>query len=366
LWSSAADPLRRLRIRPYRRAVLRPAVRRLRTVGRSALLGPVVLLLLGLGPADGTAARGATTAPRALPVLGPSVEAHADDVGDPFVLPVPDGLPGDPAARYVLLWTTDWQSNVPAATSPDLVHWRRVADALPDLPAWAAPTRGMTWAPAAQAVPGGWVLYFTTQERRSGRQCIGVAHAAVATGPFRDASAAPLICQRDDGGSIDPSVVREPSGRTSLVWKNDGNARGAATSIWQRELSPDGRSLVGPTHRLLTATRPWQQGIIEGPAMLAAKGGGWWLFFSGGAWQSGSYGTGVAWCRSLSGPCTEAGDRPLLGSTTGAVSPGGLETFLATDGRLWASFSTFPEAPADADAAMAENRVLRLAPVLAR
>ncbi len=342
-------------------------LRRFRAVGRGALLGPVVLLLLGLGPADrpapGVPSGSAATATRALPVLGASVAAHADDVGDPFVLPVPDGLPDDPAARYVLLWTTDWQANVPAATSPDLVHWRRVADALPSLPSWAARTRTMTWAPAAQAVPGGWVLYYTTQERKSGRQCIGVARADVATGPFRDTSDTPLICQRDAGGSIDPSVVREPSGRTSLVWKNDGNADGVPTSIWQRELSPDGRSLVGPTHLLLTATRPWQQGIIEGPAMLAASGGGWWLFFSGGAWRSGSYGTGVAWCRTLSGPCSEAADRPLLASAPGAVSPGGLETFLATDGTLWASFSTFPEAPADADAAMAENRVLRLAPV---
>jgi beta-xylosidase len=337
---------------------------RLATVGRGALLGPVVLLLLGLGPADGTGT--ASTAARPLPVLGASVEAHADDVGDPFVLPVPDGLPDDPAARYVLLWTTDWQSNVPAATSPDLVHWHRVADALPDLPVWATPSRAMTWAPAAQAVPGGWVLYYTTQERRSGRQCIGVATAAVATGPFRDRSSGPLICQRDAGGSIDPSVVREPSGRTSLVWKNDGNARGTATSIWQRELSADGRSLVGPTHLLLTATRPWQDGIIEGPAMLAAKKGGWWLFFSGGAWASGSYGTGVAWCRTLAGPCSEAADRPLLASAPGAVSPGGLETFLATDGRLWASFSTFPDTPPEGDAAMGENRVLRLAPVLSR
>ncbi len=55
---------------------------------------------------------------------------------------------------------------------------------------------------------------------------------------------------------------------------------------------------------------------------------------------------------------------PLLASTPTAVSPGGFDTFVDGQGKLWASYSAFPDPPANADAAMAENRVLEIAPIL--
>jgi hypothetical protein len=310
------------------------------------------------------ASRHAALLDRPLPRLGTAMAVEYDDVGDPFVLPVPEGsVPGHATARYVLFWTTDWRSNVPTAVSSDLVHWYRIADALPVLPSWATPNRTMTWAPAAQRVAGGWDLYFSTEDAATRTECIGAAFATDPTGPFVDRSATPLVCQAGIGGSIDPSVVRDVPGGPALVWKNDGNARGATTRIWEQRLSPDGRTLAGGRHALLASDEAWQHGIIEGPAMLADSRGGWWLFYSGGSWESNTYDTGAAWCATPAGPCREAADHPVLSSTADAVSPGGLDTFVAS-GRLWASYSAFPTRPANVDAALAEDRVLEIAPVL--
>jgi hypothetical protein len=83
-----------------------------------------------------------------------------------------------------------------------------------------------------------------------------------------------------------------------------------------------------------------------------------------GTWQSNTYDTGVAWCATVSGPCRTSGTAPLLASTPTAVSPGGFDTFVDAHGKLWASYSAFPDRPANAEAAMAENRVLEIAPAL--
>ena len=299
-----------------------------------------------------------------LPTLGSSQVVEEDDVGDPFVLTVPAGVGGNPKASYVLYWTTDWQSNVPTAVSSDLLHWRRVADSLPDLPSWALPSRTMTWGPTAHRVGDTWVLYYSTEEASSKLECIGRATSASPTGPFIDRSSAPLVCQSSLGGDIDPSVVTDPSGAAGLLWKNDGNATGAPVSLWQQPLADDGLSLTGAPTRLIGADRPWEYGLVEGPAMLASTKGGWWLFYSGGTWQSDTYDTGVAWCATVAGPCRKASDVPLLSSTPTAVSPGGFETFVDGRGKLWATYSAFPSRPASARAAMAENRVLELSPVL--
>jgi beta-xylosidase len=336
-----------------------------------ALVAAVIFVLIGSGPHRSTPARVAAwhgrrtgpSEPAALPRLGAAQAVEYDDVGDPFVLAVPGGVPGDRGARYVLFWTTDWRSNVPTAVSSDMVHWRRVADALPALPSWALDSRTMTWAPTAQRVKSGWVLYFSTVDAADNRECIGRAFSRNPVGPYADTSKAPLICQADLGGSIDPSVVRRTSGADALVWKNNGNAAGRPVSIWEQQLSANGMSLTGARHRLIGAGEPWEHGNVEGPALLAASHGGWWLFYSGGYWQSNTYNTGVAWCATLAGPCRPS-PHPLLTGTATAVSPGGLDTFVASDGHLWASYSVFPNRPANLRAAMAEDRVLEIAPVL--
>jgi hypothetical protein len=338
--------------------------RRLLLVLVAGMLITAVIGVVVANSGDAAAPRSPVAAEVSAPVLGRSQPVESDDVGDPFVLSVTPGRGGRSHPLYVLYWTTDWRSNVPTAVSDDLVHWRRVADSLPVLPVWATPSKTLTWGPVVHRVGDHWVLYYSTRDAASGHECIGRATANTPVGPFLDHSAAPLVCQSGLGGDIDPSVVTTASGAMSLLWKNDGNAIHAPVGIWEQPLTADGLALRGSATRLIGADQAWEHGIIEGPAMLADSAGGWWLFFSGGSWQSGAYDTGAAWCATVSGPCTQR-PAPMLTSAPGAISPGGFDTFAAADGRLWASYSAFPSVPANARAALAENRVLELAPVLA-
>ena len=271
------------------------------------------------------------------------------------------------ATRYLRFGTTDWRSNVPTAVSTNLTDWTRLPDSLPVLPSWAVPSRATTWGPAVLHAGQGWVLFFATEDAASGLECIGRATSTQPEGPYADRSDGPLVCQRSAGGSIDPSIVRDTKGRPYLLWKNDGNAQGSSVSLWEQRLSPDGLQLVGSPKRLLSADEPWQHGIVESPAMLAASGGGWWLFYSGGFWRSGDYATGLAYCSSIEGPCRETSAQPFMPSGPDRLSPGGFDTFTDARGALWASFSTFvlvanPRRPGR----VFRNRVLDIAPILSR
>jgi beta-xylosidase len=327
------------------------------------------------------------------PSLGAIQTVDENDVGDPFVLSVPAGveppsnLPfvntgpdayvsapwnGTSAATaekygwYVLFGTTDWESNIPTAVSTDRVHWTQAPDALPQLPSWALPTISMTWAPAALRAGSSWVLYFSTEEASSKLECIGRAVASNPAGPYLDSSSAPMLCQPSLGGSIDPSLVNS-SGTEYLIWKSDGNSSGKPDFLWSQELSRDGLSLVGSPHQLLASSAPWTQGIVEAPAMVPSTGGGFWLFYSGGGWDSNRYGTGLARCPTVTGPCSAVGDHPYLATSRSLISPGGLETFTAHDGRLWAAFTALVLVPSTwHPGRYYYNRVLDIAPMLTR
>ena len=109
--------------RSLRRPRRRPLSGALSAVAAAVLL----VTLIGLDVGENTALPALAGGPAGPPRLGAARMVDLDDVGDPFILPVRAGTWADPAVRYVLFWTTDWESNVPTAVSADLVHWRRVA-----------------------------------------------------------------------------------------------------------------------------------------------------------------------------------------------------------------------------------------------
>ncbi|HEX2381234.1 MAG TPA: glycoside hydrolase family 43 protein, partial [Acidimicrobiales bacterium] len=193
-------------------------------------------------------------------------------------------------------------ANVPVSRSSDLTNWTLIAEALPTLGSWAAV--GFTWAPSVTQIAGKWVLYYTALDAASGRECIGVALANQVIGPYVDSRGAPLVCQLDHGGSIDPSPYRNAQGQWWLTWKSDDNAIGGTPGIWSQPLAANGQSLTGSPTVLLIADRAWETGIVEAPVFLDAANK-LWLFYSAGPYASVRYAAGYGVCAGPSGPCTK-------------------------------------------------------------
>jgi hypothetical protein len=242
---------------------------------------------------------------------------YPGDFADPFSLRGPD-------ANYAYATNTA-SANVPVLRSPDGLEVQYLGDALPQLPPWTA--KGFVWAPSVLALsPDRYVLYYTTIDDTSKRQCISRATATTPAGPFADDSAAAMICQLDLGGSIDPSPFVDSDGTPHLLWKSDGDCCKLPTTIWSAPLSADGLSLAGPPVALIGADQPWEGDLVEGPSMVRA-GGSYLLFYSANAWNTADYAIGYAECDSVQGPCRKPTTEPWMRSTGRARGPGGQEFF---------------------------------------
>ena len=253
------------------------------------------------------------------------------DFPDPFVLAT--------GGAYYGYSTNSGAGDIQVIRSTDLTSWELVGNALPTLPAWALP--GSTWAPAVLGRDGRFVVYYTVREAASRQQCISRAVADRPTGPFRDDSSGPLVCQRELGGSIDPSPFVDADGRAYLLWKAEG-AGGPPQTIWSQELTPDGLGLTGPAHALVSADRSFEHGVVEAPS-LVHEGGAYHLVYAAADWNSRRYTAAVASCAGPAGPCTKPADGRVLSSGPHLAGPGGVEVFRAHDGALWAAFHAFSE-----------------------
>src|SRR5215212_2976303 len=147
--------------------------------------------------------------------------------------------------------------NIQVATSPDLVQWKLLNDAMPALAPWAKLGGSHVWAPEVIKIGEHFVLYYTARDKAADKQCVGVATSDKPEGMFRDTSDHALVCQADEGGSIDPDPFRDGD-KLYLYWKNDGNCCGKTTYIYVQELAPDGLSLVGQPTRLVSNDTRWE------------------------------------------------------------------------------------------------------------
>lgn len=260
--------------------------------------------------------------------------AYAGDFPDPCVM-VAGGV-------YWAYSTGSGGRNLQVMSSPDLRAWTAPADPLPELPSWASP--GLTWAP--RVVPGGdgYLMYYTVHHGVLGVQCISVAGSSHPGGPFIDTSAGPLVCQAGAGGSIDPDPHLDPrSGERHLLWKSDDNSRQRPTHIWGQRLSPDGRSMATGTTPalLLSQTRAWQSGVVEGPA-ATRLGGRFHLFYAANRYSSAASGIGYATSDSLLGPYRERSRyRPWLATTGRARGPQGPMVFTDRSGATRMAFAAW-------------------------
>lgn len=253
-------------------------------------------------------------------------EVWNGDFPDPFVLRV--------GPVYFAYATENQLTEVQTIESTDLVHWSWVGDAMGRLPDWAS--WGYLWGPSVLARTGSYVLYYATREAATGTECISHAVSALPSGPFVDTSTGPLVCQRDRGGSIDPSPFVDADGRAYLVWKSEGTATGEPTRIWSQGLTPDGLGLVGEPTELLHTDQPWEGPIVEAPSMTRTADG-YHLLYSGNRWETADYAVGHATCASPAGPCTKTG-APVLASRGSLAGPGSAEVFTDATGGLHLAF----------------------------
>jgi beta-xylosidase len=276
------------------------------------------------GTADGTTASTATSASFRNPV-------YDENFPDPFVLRVGD--------EFYAYGTNGENGNVPTLRSRDLVTWKQAGDAFPELGAWA--NEGKTWAPEVlQRADGQFVLYYTAQSAEYMTQCIGRAVARAPTGPFVDRSKAPLVCQREEGGSIDASPFAEGT-TLYLLWKNDGNAIDRDTFIYAQRLSANGLRLVGKRVRLVTEDAPWEGALVEAPT-LWHEGRTYFLFFSANKFYDSTYAVGYARCEGPLGPCEDAPENPILKTACQAVGPGHQAIIRDDDGETWIVYHAWP------------------------
>jgi arabinan endo-1,5-alpha-L-arabinosidase len=255
------------------------------------------------------------------------------DFPDPDVLKVSD--------LYYSYATNANDLNIQSARSTDLVHWEVLGDALPTLPDWAVQTFGWAWAPEVfSPSEGKYLMYFTARFAIGfdGTQCIGIATGEDPAGPFISADPEPFICQRGEGGSIDPSMFLDADGQRYVLWKNDGNSRGGQSWLYIQKTSADGLTLQGEPHRLLTADEVWEGTLVEAPT-LWLKDGKYYLFYSANVYNDRRYAVGYAVAEEILGPYVK-GEDPLLKTdlAAGLVGPGGQDILTGPHGETWILF----------------------------
>jgi beta-xylosidase len=253
---------------------------------------------------------------------------------DPFVLEV-DGT-------YYAYATGNLTYNLQVSTSTDLVEWSRPKEALARLPLWQPSSKGLTWAPEVIETPAGFVMHYTGRDVQEGKQCLAVAVADSPEGPFVDESEEPLLCQYDEGGSIDSSPFVDEDGKLYLLWKNDGNCCGLPTRIYMQEMSEDGLELVGEARDIGARNDAgWERDLVEAPTLLLHEGT-YYLFFSANGYNTRNYAVGYATSDELFGPYEDAPENPILkteaavGTPRGeAAGPGHQSVIADDDGDLW-------------------------------
>jgi beta-xylosidase len=225
-------------------------------------------------------------------------------------------------------------SNIQVTTSDDLLEWSASEDALPERPEWQPVRQGLTWAPEVLEVDGRWLMYYVAREDASGVQCLALATADEAAGPFEDASSGPFVCQRELGGSIDAFAFEDTDGSRYLFWKNDGNARDLDTRIWVQRLSADGTRPEGaPVDTGLRQTRPWQGALVEAPTVVLHDGT-YVLLYSANDYGGDAYAMGYATATAVTGPYVDRSEQPWVDSEGDAAGPGG-QAVIEVDGEQW-------------------------------
>jgi beta-xylosidase len=270
-------------------------------------------------------------------------QTYRGDFADPWITKSGD--------TYYAYATNTANLNLPVLTSKDLVTWKARAsydskwwhnDGMPKPGRWTqdAGVKGRTvtrtWAPSVTYVKDHFVLAYTAplKNRTPRKNCIGLATATSAQGPFTDTATAPIVCPSDQG-AIDPQVFVAKNTHPYLLWKTEGVVGRESTKFWSRRLNDDGTGFASGSrpNELLRTAQAWEGHVIENPAMIRIQGLNY-LFYSANEYVTSKYAIGYAICKGVSGPCTRPRTTPLLASGGAVSGPGGPAPFVGPNGQL--------------------------------
>lgn len=244
----------------------------------------------------------------------------AENCPDPGVL-----LDG---GTYYMVSTTHVLPAFPIRTSTDLVNWTHTGSFVftaENKPVWAD---DHFWAPELHRVGDRYIAYYTARHLRTNRLCIGAAVAPSPGGPYRDMGE-PLIS--DQVAVLDPTFFRDDDGQPYLYWKADASPSSPSGPLCVQELSSDGLELLGTRSEVARNNRGWEGRLIEAPWIVKRRGM-YYLFYSGGTYDTPSYALGVARSDSPIGGFQKRGD-PVLrrGSRWKGPGHGSLVTLEGND-----------------------------------
>lgn len=283
-----------------------------------------------------------------------------------YVNPVYSGYFADPfvfrhAGEYYAIGTGPGESEgkppsarvFPMLKSKDLFDWEPIENALerPD------PALGTDfWAPEIAFADGLFYLYYSVGHGDLAHQ-LRVATSESPSGPFRDLGHA-LLPLETCAFAIDPHPFRDRDGRWYLFYARDfldfapeadgpGRTR-AGTALMVQELS--GMTRLGERSAVvLRARHDWQRfranrtmygeifdwHTLEGPCMTE-RDGKYYCLYSGGCWETESYGVDYAVADAVLGPYADAEDcaapRILRAVPGHVLGPGHNSLVLGPDG----------------------------------
>ncbi len=250
------------------------------------------LPLDGVGGSAGPAGNALTQATYTNPVLD-------EDFPDPALIQAPDGY-------YYAYGTQTLRDghwiNIQVLRSADLVHWERLADALPEKPVWAQTTQDF-WAPSVIFDGSTYFMYYsaTPDDCREGPDhALAVAASASPTGPFVDMGR-PLLAGKGFH-NIDPMAYDDPvTGKHLLYWGS------GFEPIKVQELGPDRMSFAAGSKPIDLVWPNGKNGafprLVEA-SWLIRHDDFYYLFYSGDncCGPHAEYGVMVARSESATGP----------------------------------------------------------------
>jgi beta-xylosidase len=239
----------------------------------------------------------------------------------------------------------------PLLRSRDLVQWTESGHALvrPD-----ASLGNAFWAPEVVEADGRWYLYYSVGHDDRLHQ-LRVAVSERPTGPYVDVGA--LTSPDDVPFAIDPHPYRDVDGRWYLFHARDfldpideaGREARCGTALVVSPLR-DMTTLGDGVRTVARARCDWQRyaahrtmygrqfdwHTLEGPSVIRTAEGRYYCLYSGGGWQTDTYGVDYVVAPSIDGPWSddgsEQGPRVLRTVTGRVVGPGHCSVVRTRDG----------------------------------